>query len=222
MSKVEVFEDLNINDFLKAGRAKIGSNDGYTEIEEDGTLRFDGNAVVWDDIRIVPGVFDFPGIADPVLDNWQPGGAGATYKVWVFAQNDEVHTTVQLPHKYKQGSDIYAHVHWTPRTRGNEEIGKTVAWKIDVSWANNGEVFPSSTTYDLTDTCTGTDNFHEMTSDIVLSGVDKRISSILEIRLYRDATDDWAGVLAAQLPALLELDFHFEIDTAGSRESHSK
>lgn len=81
---------------------------------------------VWDDVRIVPSSFDFAGNHDPVIVNFQPGGSGTTFKVWEFALDDEAFFSVQLPHGYKVGSDIKAHIHWTPGARGNEEIGKAV------------------------------------------------------------------------------------------------
>lgn len=176
---------------------------------------------VWDDIRIIPGSFDRPGTSDPVLNGWQPGGSGATFQVYVFAQNDEVHFTLQLPHQYKIGTDIKCHCHWTPRNRGNEENGKTVAWKADISWCSHGSTFPASTTYDMTDACNGVDDEHNITPDIVIDGhtSPKGISSMLIVRLYRDTGDTWAGTTDAQLPAILEFDIHYERDTIGSRQS---
>jgi hypothetical protein len=124
---------------------------------------------------------------------------------------------VQLPHTYKEGRNVYAHIHWTPRDRGIAEGGKSVGWKVDISWANMEAVFPSSPTYDLTDITTGTDDLHEMTPDVVISGTGKLISSMLTIRIYRDG-GTWAGVTAAQSPALLEFDMHIPINTLGSRQ----
>ena len=174
----------------------------------------------WDDLRIVPSAFDFAGVGDPSLENWQPGGSGATFKVWVFQSGEEAFFTIQLPHGYAQGEDIYCHVHWTPHSRGVAENGRTVAWKLDYSWANINGVFGASANIDMTDTCDGVDHKHLMTPDIIISGVDKHISSMLVCRIYRDAGDTWAGTTAAQSPAILEIDFHVPMDTQGS-ETHS-
>lgn len=178
--------------------------------------------IVWEDLRIIPGAFEFAGVSDPSLQNWQPGGAGTTFKVWKFQSGDEVFFTCQIPHSYKQGTDIEVHVHWTPADRGNEESGNTVAWKLDYSWTNVNAVFPSSATADMTDTCTGTDDYHEITASITVTGTGKNISSMLVCRLYRDAGDTWAGITAAQSPALLEFDIHFQINTMGSRQEFVK
>ncbi len=105
---------------------KIGDADGpnYSKIEANGMLEFNGEATVWDDLRIVPGAFQFAGNADPSIEDWQPGGSGITFKVYKFKENDEVFFTCQMPHSYKEGSDIIAHLHWTPADRGDEEVAR--------------------------------------------------------------------------------------------------
>ena len=206
--------DLNItsNDVAPSDIKVACGTDQTIELQE----------TVWEDLRIVPGAFQLLGSNDPTISSWQPGGAGTTFQVYKFQASDEVFFTCQIPHTYKQGTDIKAHVHWTPADRGNEESGNTVAWKIDYSWANIGTAFGSSSTVDLTDTTTGTDDYHEITSTVSITGTSKNVSSMLVCRLYRDTGDTWVGTSAAQSPALLEADFHFEIDTVGSRQELAK
>jgi hypothetical protein len=181
------------------------------------------NDTVWDDLRIVPGAFEFAGASDPTLSNWQPGGAGTTFKVWKFLENDEVFFTCQLPHTYKQGTDIKAHLHWTPCDRGAAESGNDVDWRLDYTWANVDGTFGSSSTIAMLDTCDGTDDKHQMTTTVTISGTGKEVSSMLVCRLYRDPVNDtWASILVAESPALLEFDLHFEIDTMGSRTELTK
>lgn len=173
----------------------------------------------WEDMRVVPTAFDFAGVSDPTLVNWQPGGAGTTFKLWEFATNDEAFFSVQLPHTYKEGTDLKAHIHWTPGARGVTENANTVAWKMDYTWANIDAAFPSSSNIDLTDTCSGADDQHEMTADADPTGAGKKISSMLVCRIYRDTGDTWTGTGTGNLPLLLEVDFHFLLDTIGSRQS---
>jgi hypothetical protein len=132
-----------------------------------------------------------------------------------------------MPHGYKVGTDIYVHIHWTPGDRGNEENGATVGWKIDYSWANISSDFTDMQTADLSDACDGTDHKHQMTSEVAIDGhtVAKGISSMLICNLRRSDTgtdDTWAGTAAGQLPMILEVDFHYEIDTVGSRGQSAK
>ena len=46
---------------------------------------------------------------------------------------------------------------------------------------------------------------------------------ICNIKRTDTGTDDtWAGTASGSLPMILEIDFHYEIDTIGSREPASK
>ncbi len=171
----------------------------------------------WEDLRIVPGAFQFAGAADPDVSDWQPGGAGRIYKVYSFKTNDIVYFMVQIPHDYEEGTDIRAHLHWTPRNRGAIENGNTVAWKADYSWANSDAAFPSSGTVDLTDTCPGVDDAHLKTPTVAISGTGKEISSMLVFALYKDG-GTWVGNAAGTPPAILEFDLHYERNTLGSNE----
>lgn len=177
---------------------------------------------VWEDLRIVPSAFDFAGSADPNLVSWQPGGSGTTFKAWEFAPSDEAFFTMQLPHAWKEGTDLKCHIHWTPQKRGNEENGKTVAWKLNYSWANRDAAFVASAVIDMTDACSGTDHLHEMSVEATITGAGKTISSMMICRIFRDAGDTWATNTTGNLPLLLEVDFHYQIDVAGSVSSTSK
>ena len=215
-------QSLTINGLISGSYgAKIGDGGttNYLNVDSGGRVLLVGTAQTWEDIRIIPGAFQFPGVADPTLESWQPGGAGATFKVYKFKINDEVHFTCQIPHNYKEGSDLKPHLHWTPCDRGNEEDGNTVGWKIDYSWANYDTTFTSSATIDLSDACSGIDDQHEKTDSGTITGTNKTISGVLQIRLYRSDTgadDTWVGVTAALSPAILEFDLHYEIDSLGS------
>lgn len=239
-----VKKDLDIEDFFDVSHAvviagfvlenekgsppfEIPTDDVVIVSEEDltvncgteKTLRLD--KIVWDDLRIVPGAFQFTGSSDPTLSSWQPGGSGAVFRVYKFQKNNEVFALVQMPHTYKEGTDLLFHIHWTPCNRGVAESGNKVGWKVDYSIANIDGVFGSSLTVDLSHTCSGVDDKHELTSSVVVPGTGLTISHIAILRIYRSDTgadDTWAGTLAAQSPAILEFDIHFQIDTMGSRQ----
>ena len=192
----------------------------YTKTEADGTVVFSGSATVWDDLRIIPSGMDRPGTADPTLKVIRTNIYG-----WEFEKNDEAYFTAQMPHGYKVGSNFYVHVHWTPGANGVTENAKTVGWKVDVSAASINGVIGAPQTYDLSGTCDGVDYKHKMSSDVEISGSGVGISSIIQGRVYRTDTgadDTWTGTATGELPFLLELDFHYELDTAGSRAPTSK
>ena len=172
----------------------------------------------WDDLLINSGLFKFAGSSDPTWRTWTIDCVD--FQALSFDDEDEIFFTCQLPHTYKEGTDIRAHVHWTPKARGNEEINKYVGWKLDVSWANiNGDPFTSVATIDMTDKCSGTDDYHEVSAGSTnIDGTGKKISSMLVCRLYRDDSEVieyWEGT-GVNAPALLQFDFHHEVNSMGS------
>jgi hypothetical protein len=180
---------------------------------------------VWDDVRVTPSGFDRAGVADPSLVSYTPTGSSIATFLYEFQVDDVAYFTVQMPHGYKQGTDINCHVHWTPGLRGNEENGATVGWKVDYTWANIDGTFGAMSTADLSDACDGTDDKHQMTPSVTITGTGKNISSMLLCNIKRTDTgadDTWAGTASGQLPMLLEIDFHYQIDTLGSRQAGIK
>jgi len=213
--------DVEFNSITLDTTVELSNVSGDLKIVTDTDKTIYLDKFVWEDMRIVPGQLDRPGTTDPTYRAWQPGGSGTTYQVLKFDQEQLGYFTIQLPHSYAIGEDIYCHLHWTPGDRGVTEDTKTVAWKVDYSWASINGVFAASTPLDLTDTCDGVNDKHLMTQEVVLDGTDKGISSMLVCKVYRDTGDTWVGT-GANGPALLEIDFHFPVDTMGSRQIGAK
>ena len=203
---------------MKRGYGIVTNPNAYFE-PEDGTLVFKNDGTVWDDMRILPSEFSRPGQTDPTIQTWTVDKIG--YSIWCFNPDQLGYFSVQVPHSYKEGSDIYVHAHWTPKENGATEDGHTVAWGVWLTWANIDAIFDTSVNVDLTDTCDGVNDKHLMTPDILIDGTGKTVSSMITGLFYRDTGDSWSGT-GADGPGLLELDFHFEIDTIGSRERLSK
>lgn len=180
----------------------------------------DSGKTVFDDMLINSGLFHFKGTADPTWNDWTIDGK--TFRIMKFKSNDEIFFSIQIPHKYKEGSKLRPHLHWTPADRGNEESGNTVAWKLDYAFSNINDNFDSSGTVDLTDTCDGVDDKHQVSGTSSWIDVGGKISGMLIGRLYRDSGDTWSSTSASQSPGLLQFDFHIEIDAAGSRQEWVK
>lgn len=181
--------------------------------------------VVYDDLRITAGSFDRPGTSDPAMVVYAPGGGAVSTYLPEFQVDDIVSFVVQLPHGYKTGQDIKVHVHWTPGANGVTESGNKVGWKVDWTWANIGGAFGAMATADCSDACNGVDHEHNMSPEVTITGSGKSISSMLICNLKRTDTgtdDTWVGAASGQLPMVLEVDFHFPIDTIGSRDWGSK
>ena len=186
-------------------------------LELPGTLLL--TDTVWEDIRVTPGAYSFAGVTDPTLVDYQPTAAGASFLLYEFAVDDEAFMEVQLPHGYKAGTDIKPHLHWTPGPNGVAESGNAVGWKMDYSISGINETFPVSAQLDLSDPCDGTDDKHQLAGGAAIPGTGLAESDVLLIRLFRSDTgtdDTWGGSGTGNLPMVVSVDVHVELEKLGS------
>lgn len=192
----------------------IDSGD-YSAIEADGTYRMEGDATTWDDMRI-PGLAVAVGASAPDLGAWLAAGNLQVRRFDGNAITEQVFFTCQLPHGYKEGTDIFPHVHWGP-VNGN---AGNVRWNLEYSWANFETVFPNGTIIGVVDAANGTAWMNQVANFSAIDGTGQTLSSMLVCRLFRDPTDgdDTYGSDAG----FLEFDFHFQLDTIASRQPFAK
>jgi len=137
-------------------------------------------------------------------------------EVWFFRDGSGVEAmsfTLQLPHNWKDGTAIYPHLHWTPKTSATGNI----QWNLDYSWAGlnvtTPETFPSVTTSSVIITGPFTANQHLLsdltTGNVGISGAGKTYSSVLICRIWRNSAV--AGDTYAADAAGLSMDFHISI-----------
>ena len=165
----------------------------------------------WEDLR-------FP--ATPAI----VGAGGASYEPdfdttncgLLFPQNDATEVAyiiAQFPHTLLLGSNAKPHVHFIQTT------ATAPTFKIDVRWYDNGETVPSFTTLTMNDTAftyTSGDLLQVgMFPDMDGSGI-TGVSSIADIKLYRDDNDVTGDVLVK------EFDIHYQVDRPGSRDEYIK
>jgi hypothetical protein len=170
-----------------------------------------------------------PATAGPDFGQALDDGSGSTgvFIYWFDPTTEEQsYFVAQLPHSYKEGSDLMCHVHWVPAdTAGG--AGTDVCWGLEYTWANFNSTFGNTTIIygdeqSEGETETLTLNKHYVTELGDIDGTGKTISSMIICRIFRDATgtggtddyDDDAG--------LLEIDFHYERDAMGSKEEYVK
>ena len=203
------------NGLIRGTRLIAGAGMNFTEVQEDGTLRFNGDATYWNDVLVPMTSAKAPASGAPDFQAFR----GNMY-AWAFDKNTEqsLHFTAQFGHHYKLKSPVEVHVHWSP---GNSTDLGQVYWQLEYSWADIGDAFPAtSTVYSYAGKGSGTPYDHiltELSDDI---GNADGISSILIGMITRKASnaqdnfDDDAY--------LLHVDFHIECDTLGSREEYIK
>jgi hypothetical protein len=171
----------------------------------------------WDDLRFPASAIKRLGTTDPDWVNLNGGlfvlafdGAGA--------RDEEIFFMAQLPHTYKQETDLKHHLHWGPidGTSGN------VSWCSECSWQNpDGGAFPASSTT-CVDVAAGAVAKAHLFDDIVTYDGTGLLISVMGIcRLYRNATH--ANDTYDNKDALLyETDFHFQRDSIGSSAELTK
>jgi len=205
-------------------QVEIGGTSNFTEVEDDGTIEFHGDATVWNDF-VVP----MTSVKEKSLDGKQPEYEAYFGEIfeWNFVQNklSEVGMVIQMPHDW-DGSTIYPHIHWSPEVDGNKT--GTVVWSIDYTWVNYQGEFPAITTLTAETTFSSVPDEHKHliaefnNGDGIIPSVGSQdgISSLILIRLYRDAGegndtyDDGAFALS--------FDIHYRSNTIGSRQEYIK
>jgi len=190
------------------------ASDLHIDCGTDKTVELD--ETVWEDLRVAAQNTKInPSKSEPAFVSWKDG----LFLFRFLPGNDDdesVHFTVQLSHTYKEGTDIYPHIHWTP---DNTDTGD-VKWELEYSWQNVNGTFPASTSITVLDAADGTIDKHQVSSFAAISGTGKQISSMLVCRLTRlgdDIEDDFTGNAF-----FLEFDLHFEVNTMGSRQEFIK
>lgn len=204
------------NDILQ-----ILKSDGTSKlvfVDSSGTLRFDNEATIYEDLRVpgfllksgtvAPDQIDFNGNALVKVNGFNGGGTSPV---------EDVIFNVQMPHAWKEGTIIYPHVHWAPSTSG----AGNVVWKLEYAWGQIGGTFPAFQTIVADPQSTESTAWkHKLASLPTISGSGKTLSSILICRLYREPGD--VGDTYTGDAALLDFDFHYEINSLGSNEEYTK
>lgn len=171
------------------------------------------NNTVWDDLRAPFSQTRQGALLKPDFDTTNVG--------LLFPQNDDTEITyiiMQLPHKYKLGTNIHPHIHW------QQMNGNTVVWKFDYKWFDVGEAVPGAFTTVTANAQAFTwaaGNLHQIDMFPAISGAGiGSVSSILLLKVYRDDNVD-AGAGGGDALAF-EFDIHYEIDTLGSQSEFVK
>jgi hypothetical protein len=217
---------VNTGGAITPAAVTVGGGADHLAIDAAGTLALAGAATVWDDYMI-------PGTAVRTTGNSPPDLAGGfvgdnTLDLFVFDgvnTLEQVFFTLQLPHRWKEGSTIYPHVHFSPtHTNSNDANLRVVRFGFEYTWANVNGTFGATATLNL-DSDPFAPNASQWKHLIAknatgIDGTGKTLSSMLACRLFRDPAD--AVDTYPQDVAFLQFDIHFEIDSLGSGQEYLK
>lgn len=185
---------------------------------------------VWDDLRVPLTAGKIGASNPPTFSQFMDDAGSVGVYLWRFGDQavvgneEQLWFAAQLPHSYAEGTDIKVHIHWSPAAGG--AAGQFVKWGLEYTWINIDGTFGNTTiiTSDASTAPTATTSGdgtmlvdkHYTTEIGAIVGTGKTISSMLACRVFRNsshADDD-----LPQAAFGLEVDFHFEIDTMGSRQ----
>lgn len=213
----------------QTGTLTVGDGTNNVLIDPVNGVYLRGSATMWDDLRVPVDSTKAGGSKDPTFGVFKTNGAGSqgVFTQW-FNKNSEqeLYFSAQLPHSWKEGTDIEAHVHWVPASTA-AGAGTDVCWGLEYTWSNINGTFGNTTIIYGDEQSNGatetiTVDKHYLTELGTITGTGKTLSSMLVCRIFRDAggtggTDDYDDDAG-----LLEIDFHYQIDSFGSDDEYTK
>jgi hypothetical protein len=210
----------------KADRLKIGTtfvrigditSGNYTEFENDGTVKFVGDATVWKDINLGGGVFGSPpGLQPSVVQFVDEGGTNTGIYTAGFAATESISGSFELQHDYMEGTDLYFHIHWqgTAAPTGTDNV----QWQLDYTVSKTGETLDAATDISVE---TGFDTQYQFmfSSFPVITGTNFTIGNQFLFTLTRIAAsaNEYGGNAL-----LATTGIHYQLDTSGSRSMITK
>lgn len=197
------------NLYFTAARARSVLSADYPIMYNPSTGIIDLDTM-WDDLRAPASSINPVGSLTPPSIDSSDGSL-------LFSTNDTVAIWFQLPHAWKEGTELRPHLHWAKTTTG----AGIPNWQMKYKFANAGDVFPAfsslvSSTVGVSDS--NTINKHALSYFPSIDATGKLISSMLCVVLQRTSTGDTYGADAK----LLEFDIHYQVDSTGSRQEYIK
>ena len=170
----------------------------------------------WDDFRVA--------LVSTVLGPTAPDLETFINNTLAYAWSDTTaseaaHFTVQMPHGYKLGTDIEAHVHGNPGSNSNSGNVETILEctdlvDLDGTYPNSTNIYNGVTVVDGA----AYKNYYTELGDVDGSGTTK-VSALMQCRITRNVSV--AGDLTGDF-FFLDVDFHYQIDTPGSETEDTK
>ncbi len=171
-------------------------------------IRYEG----WEELVVPASAMAVLPLEGPGEGNCQAGFVYLFADEALVINEDYVHFNVQLPHSYKEGTDIYFVPHFL---FNSDQVGTNIRWKISHSWANRHTAFPSSShLWILSDSANNDSLVHQTAQSGAVSGSGKTIGSELLCYISRNSSDVLDTYTDTAL--LTAVSVLFQIDSPGS------
>ena len=196
---------------------RIGDATDNLTVEADGTIVFNGTATVWNDVNIGAGTLSGPPGLQPGIVNFvDENGADTGIATFGLAVGEGLSGSLEIPHSYKEGSDIFFHVHWqgiaAPTGTDNVKFQLTYTVGQFETTLNAATVITLETAFDT--------QYESKRSDFAaITGINFDMGNQFLFTLERVVADGDAYGGEALLGTI---GVHFEEDTVGSRQIATK
>lgn len=191
------------------------ANGNYSEFEDDGTLKFNGDATVWEDENY--DAFTAGGVSDPNLTIVD--GSGVSLPAFPHNQTKSLQGGREVPHSYKNGTNIVLHVHFMPTTAPSN--AETVKFSVEYYIKGGNTKIASSVAAATYTFATGAlEAWREHRVDLAtVTGTNITIGMQAMVKITRTNGD--AGSYANPV-VVSTFGYHYEKDTVGSRTITTK
>mgnify|MGYP000854611094 CR=1 FL=1 len=166
----------------------------------------------WQDIN--SGAVALIGASAPALTNV----AGGLY-LEAFSgtgPSEQVFGSFEVLHDYKEGTDLWPHIHWLPL----DSTAGDVKWNLEYSIARMGQALTAPAFLSGTQAAGGSANvLRTIETSTPIPGTGMKIGDQVIWRLFRnsgDVADTYAG-----LAAIVSFGVHYEVDDIGSNNKTS-
>lgn len=191
----------------------------YEELKQP-SVGYSGDIAVWDDFVIPISNIRLGGAAPADEESYKSGMALS----FDDSSDEYAYFILQLPHSYKEGTDISFHIHWTIKTSGAAGGAESVKWDFTYSASSpkltTAESWPTASTETVTvDVQNDSADDHLVDTIATITGTNFLISEVLICSLKRDTgvANNYADEVY-----VVSMDFHYQLDTHGSRSEWSK
>jgi len=195
-------------------------NQNTLKIEETGTVEFQGDGRVWDDLQVAVSNARLPASSAPTWTTYDFGiGSGIAFNVLGFGVGEYYDFYLQTSHSMQLNTVLDNHIHWTiPTNSASDQF----QFQLDVIAASIGSAFavPTGSPFTVEKTLSGAEagkhNYLELAD---IPAANTTVSSIYICRLTRIAAT--ANEYGSDVYILFN-DSHYIKDTVGSRTETAK
>lgn len=194
-----------------------GGTTDYTQVEADGTLVFNGDATVWNDIQFPLSGAKVPASNAPTWETFT-----TNTKEYSFSVGDYIDTQAnEAFHGWKLGTTGHVHMHITTKAANSTGSNRFAKFQIWVSYCDTGETWQETNfTAELTipDGTAALEMFYLDMGDLTLTNY--VMEAELKLRVKRIAAT--GGTEYVENIFITEAGIHIESDTVGSRQETIK